>query len=120
MVVVSVGEGEGRSPLPLGCRSLFLLGAAVLPSKKFHDYHYQKWIFCWESFVEDRVGLPVVLGGFVSRLGYPRPPVFDGAGVPLVLTRTHQRDAPSKQDDGDIRAPTLCGWCCHGRHVVMS
>ena len=62
----------------------------------------------------------VVLGGFVSRLGYPRPPVFDGAGVPWVLTRTHQRDAPSRQDDGVIRAPTLwlvLSWssCRHGR-----
>ena len=60
--------------------------------------------------------VPVVLGGFVSRMG---PPVSDGAGVPWVLTGTHQRDAPSRQDDGDIRAPTLSGWCCHGRHVVM-
>ena len=63
--------------------------------------------------------VPVVLGGFVRRLGYPRPPVFDGAGVPWVLTGSHQRDAPSRQDDGVIRAPPLCGWCCHGRHVVM-
>ena len=60
----------------------------------------------------------MVLGGFVSGLGYPRPPVFDGAGVPWVLTWTHQRDAPSGQDDGDIRAPTLRGGCCHGRHIV--
>ena len=51
----------------------------------------------------------VVLCGFVSRLGYPRSPVFVGAGVSWVLTETHQRDAPSRQDDGDIRAPTLCG-----------
>ena len=28
----------------------------------------------------------MVFGGFVSCLGYPRPPVFDGAGVPWVLT----------------------------------
>ena len=54
----------------------------------------------------------MVLGTFVSRLGYPRPPVFDRAGVPWVLTGTHQRDAPSRMDDGDIRARTLCGWCC--------
>ena len=60
--------------------------------------------------------VPVVLGGFVSRLGYPRPPVFDGAGVPWVLTKTDQRDAPSRHDDGDIRVPTPCGWHCHGRH----
>ena len=35
---------------------------------------------------------------------------------------THQRDAPSRHDDGVIRTPTLCCWCCHGphgRHVVM-
>ena len=64
--------------------------------------------------------VPVVLGGFVRRLGYPRPPVFDGAGEPWVLIGTHQRDAPSRQDDGDVRSPTLRGWCCHGRHVVMS
>ena len=62
----------------------------------------------------------MVFGGFVSRLSYPRPPVFDGAGVPWLLTGKHQRDAPSKQDDGDIRAPTLSGWCCHCRHVVVS
>ena len=47
----------------------------------------------------------MVLGGFVSRLGYPRPPVFDGAGVPWVFTGTHQRDAPSRQDDAVVRAP---------------
>ena len=45
-------------------------------------------------------------------------PSFDGAGVTWVLTRTHQRDAPSRQDDGDIRAPTLL-WlvllCCRDR-----
>ena len=57
------------------------------------------------------------VGGFVSHLGYPRNPVSDGAGVPRVWTRTHQH-APFRQDDGDIRAATLCGWCCHGRHVV--
>ena len=37
--------------------------------------------------------VPVVLGGFVGRLGYPRPPNFDGTGVPWVLTGTHH---PSK------------------------
>ena len=58
--------------------------------------------------------VPVVLGGFVSRLRCPRPPVCDGAGVPWVLTGTHQRDAPSRQDDGVIRAPNLRGWCCQG------
>ena len=42
-------------------------------------------------------------------------PHTDGAGVPWVLTGTHQRDAPPKQRGGDIRAPTLCGWCCRGR-----
>ena len=63
--------------------------------------------------------VPAVLGGFASRLGFPRPPVFDGAGVPWVLTGTHQRDVPTRQDDGVIRAPTLCGWCRHGRRVVM-
>ena len=44
-------------------------------------------------------------------------PSFDGAGLPCVLTGTDQRDAPSRQDDGDIRGPTLCGWwlCCRGR-----
>ena len=62
----------------------------------------------------------MVLGGVVGRLGHRGPPVFDGAGVPWVLTGTHQRDASSSGlDDGDIRAPTLCGWCCHGHHVVM-
>ena len=49
---------------------------------------------------------------------YPPPPVFDGASVPWALTGTHQRDSPSRQDDGVIRAPTICGWCCHGCHVV--
>ena len=63
-----------------------------------------------ESFPVDRV----------RRLGYPRPPVFDGAGVPWVLTGTDQRDAPSRQDDGVIRAPTLCAWCCHGREWVVT
>ena len=41
-------------------------------------------------------------GGSWSRvvlLGYPRPPVFDGAGVPWVLTGTHQRAVTSRQDD---------------------
>ena len=64
-------------------------------------------------------GAPVVLGGFVSRLGFLRPRVFDGAGVPWLITGTHQREAPSTQDDGIIRGPTFCGWCCHRRHVVM-
>ena len=40
---------------------------------------------------------------------------IDGAGAPWVLTWTHQRDAPPKQGGGDIREPTLCGWCCRGR-----
>ena len=62
----------------------------------------------------------MVLGGFVSRLGYTRPSVFDGAGVLWVLTGTHQCDAPSKQDAGDIRTPTLCGWCCHDRHCTSA
>ena len=42
-------------------------------------------------------------------------PFIDGTGVPWVLTWTHQRDAPPKQGGGDIREPTLCGWCCRGR-----
>ena len=45
--------------------------------------------------------------------------LFDGAGAPWVFTVTHQRDASSWRGDGDIRAPTLCGWWCHSRHVVM-
>ena len=40
---------------------------------------------------------PVVLDGFVSRMDYPWSPVFDGAGAPWELTRTHH--APSRQDD---------------------
>ena len=48
----------------------------------------------------------------MNRLGYSQPPIFDGAGVPWALPGTHQRDAPYRQDDGDIRAPTLCGWSC--------
>ena len=49
--------------------------------------------------------------------GYPRPPVFDGAGVPWVLTGTHQRDTPSRQDDGASERQPICGWCCHGRRL---
>ena len=40
-------------------------------------------------------------------------PPIDGAGVPWVLTWTHQRHAAPKQGGGDIREPTLCGWCCY-------
>ena len=47
--------------------------------------------------------------------GLPTASRLDGAGVLWVFTGTHQRDAPSRQDDGDIRAPAHCGWCCHGR-----
>ena len=60
----------------------------------------------------------MVLGGFVSRLGYPRPPVFDGAGVPWVLTGTHHHNTQLRQHDGDISAQTLCGWCCCAVVVV--
>ena len=86
-----------------------------------NEKHIKNEAKVMRKFGVDRV--PVVLlwclTWLCQSLGYPRPPVFDGAGVPWVLTGTHQRDAASKQDDGDIRAPTLCGWCCHGRHVVM-
>ena len=49
---------------------------------------------CGASIGVDRVPcrVPVVLCGFVSRLGCPRPPVFDGAGVPWVLTGTTSLD----------------------------
>ena len=67
-------------------------------------------VLVWIVFLSCSCRVPVVLGGFVSRLGYPHGSLFDGAGAPLVFTVTHQRDASSKQDDGDIRAPTLCGW----------
>ena len=60
----------------------------------------------------------VVLGGFVSRWATHGFPSLTALVVPWVLAGTHQRDAPSRQDDGVIRAPTLCGWCHHGRHVV--
>ena len=57
------------------------------------------------------------LAALLVAWGYPRPPVFDGAGVPWVLTGTHQRDAPSRQDDGASERQPICGWCCHGRHL---
>ena len=39
-------------------------------------------------------------------VGYQRRPDLDGAGVPWVLTGTHERDPPSQRDDGDIRDVT--------------
>ena len=57
------------------------------------------------------------LAALLVAWGYPRPPVFDGAGVPWVLTGTHQRDTPSRQDDGASERQPICGWCCHGRRL---
>ena len=60
---------------------------------------------CGESIGVDRVLVVLTVS------------VKDGSGAPWVLTGTHRRDAPSRQDDGDIRAPTLRGLCCHGRYT---
>ena len=106
-----------------GAFSLCLLGGgAVLPCVKsvlllLQQFNMETRMLRKFWSISRSCRVPVVR--LCQSLSHPRPPVFDDVGVPWVLTRTHQRDAPSRQDDGVIRASTLWGWCCHGRHVAM-
>ena len=71
-------------------------------------------VLVWIVFLSCSCRVPVVFLWCLAALSVAwathTASLFDGAGAPWVFTVTHQRDASSKQDDGDIRAPTLCGW----------